>query len=186
MKNVFTIEGDIASTVLINNHGARVTATIDASFLPVLRSLGRTLYLHMQNTKANKSDPKHAAYYVVLKIQQRRVFLHRLVMQQASDIIDHINGDTADNRRSNLRVVSQSENSQNRNKLNSNNSSGVTGVYWSKRERRWMVYVRPQGVSIYIGRFNTKDAAVKANEKARALYYPLSKEAETDGYSITA
>lgn len=58
--------------------------------------------------------------------------------------IDHINGKRCDNRWENLRLVSHRENAKNA-KRRKDNSSGVTGVSWAKRERRWRarVYISP-------------------------------------------
>jgi len=81
------------------------------------------------------------------------------------DQIDHINGNGTDNRLVNLREVTNAENHKNQ-KLAKNNTSGVAGVFWHKRDKRWesMIYVK--GKARRLGRFINKDEAIKARKKA--------------------
>lgn len=71
----------------------------------------------------------------------RLVYLHRLIMNAPKGKqVDHINGDTLDNRKSNLRVVTRSLNQHNR-KISCRNQSGATGVYWHKQRSKWHAQV---------------------------------------------
>lgn len=79
--------------------------------------------------------------------------------------IDHINGIRDDNRPVNLRCVTRSENSKNQ-ALHKNNTSGTTGVVWSKKERRWRAQMRLDGKSIVFGYFRTIEQAVQARKSA--------------------
>jgi hypothetical protein len=81
--------------------------------------------------------------------------------------IDHINGDRADNRIANLRVVDFVGNARNR-KAGKNNSSGVIGVGWSSRHRKWRASIRHHGELIYLGAFASKDDAIAARRDAEA------------------
>lgn len=79
--------------------------------------------------------------------------------------VDHINGDTLDNRKSNLRVCSHSENMFNR-KINKNNTSGYKGVSWIKDKNCWKTEINYKGKRIR-KHFKTKiDAAKFYNESA--------------------
>lgn len=81
-------------------------------------------------------------------------------------IIDHINGDPADNRIANLRVVDARGNSCNAAK-NSLNTSGVIGVTWHSRDKAWQVTIRVGGgVRKYIGKFEHFEDAVAARKAA--------------------
>ena len=85
-------------------------------------------------------------------------FIHRLVWgyvhgQFPPKDIDHIDGDRANNRISNLRAVSHQENSKN-SKLSKNNTSGVTGVYWHKKTSKWEAAIAINGKKIHLGLFN--------------------------------
>lgn len=84
--------------------------------------------------------------------------------------VDHINGDTLDNRRSNLRLATAMQNSRNR-KINSNNSSGLKGVHWHKGHRKWGAKIGVNWKQIGLGYFDTKEAAYAAYCEAALRYY---------------
>jgi hypothetical protein len=59
-------------------------------------------------------------------------------------------------------------------KLNTNNKSGVKGVYWSKKEERWIARIGLRGKSITLGRFLCKENAIAARKHAECqLYSPI-------------
>lgn len=58
--------------------------------------------------------------------------------------VDHINGNRADNRKSNLRICTNQENSMNRNK-NKNNTSGYKGVVYDKERKKWRARIQHNG-----------------------------------------
>jgi len=98
--------------------------------------------------------------------------LHRMLMGDPEGMfIDHINGDTLDNRRSNLRIASPAQNVRNRHKNNSNNTSGVTGVCWDARDNRWRSRIQVDGKMISLGYFSDFNNAVAARKKAEKTYY---------------
>ena len=73
--------------------------------------------------------------------------------------IDHKNGDTFDNRKSNLRVCNNQKNSFNKNK-NSNNTSGYKGVYFDKDRNKWRASIQFNGKSYKSPkRYNTPEEA---------------------------
>jgi hypothetical protein len=79
--------------------------------------------------------------------------------------IDHINGIRSDNRWSNLRLATRSQNACNTG-LRANNRSGFKGVSWSNRSRRWAAHIRIHGKSKHIGLFETAEEAHLAYCKA--------------------
>lgn len=82
---------------------------------------------------------------------RRTVRLHRLIMEAPEGlVVDHLNGDRLDNRRSNLRLCSQKVNSQNR-----KNTKGYT---WDKSKGLWMVRYK----NVFYGRYTTKEEAKEA------------------------
>ena len=83
--------------------------------------------------------------------------------------IDHINGDRSDNRLENLRSVSNRENCKNQGSR-SDNSTGVTGVYWFKRDSRWVASICADGTQIHLGYFDKFDDAVSARKAAERKY----------------
>ena len=81
------------------------------------------------------------------------------------DQVDHINRDRLDNRIANLRRVSNSENMANLS-VRTNSKSGVPGVCWFERTKRWMVRMMVNGKVINIGYFKCYAHAIKARRKA--------------------
>ena len=76
---------------------------------------------------------------------------------------DHINRDTLDNRRANLRVATTAQNNYNC-RIYKNNKSGHKGVWWSRENKRWEAVVYFKGLRHWLGRFNNIEDAVAARE----------------------
>jgi hypothetical protein len=85
------------------------------------------------------------------------------------EFIDHINGDTRDNRLANLRDVTKAENARNA-KLSKANLCGVAGVYHVKRTGRWAARIKVDGKSIWLGEYPSMDEAAKVRAKAQRDY----------------
>lgn len=78
--------------------------------------------------------------------------------------IDHINRDPSDNRRSNLRICTQSENNMNR-RTSDNPERGVT-----QRRGKWQVIIRVNGKLKWFGQYDSKEQAVSvAQEQYRHI-----------------
>ena len=63
-------------------------------------------------------------------------------MNANGNIVDHKNSNTLDNRKSNLRVVPDCNNSMNRKSRNRNNTSGYRNVSWNKNDNKWLVQLQ--------------------------------------------
>lgn len=86
--------------------------------------------------------------------------LHRLIMGAPKGlVVDHINGDTFDNRKCNLRIVTVAVNCQNRVKLDIRNQSGCRGV--RKDRESWRAEATYYGKRYNLGSFKTKEEAEK-------------------------
>ena len=83
--------------------------------------------------------------------------------------IDHINQDPTDNRIENLRDVPQTDNVKNQS-LHSNNKSGYTGVYFYKKQNKYAADVRINGVTKWLGYYDTVEEAVAARAVANINY----------------
>lgn len=79
--------------------------------------------------------------------------------------IDHRNGNRDDNSWSNLREATRSQNNMNSGPPK-NNSSGVKGVRWNQRYRKWESNIRINGSAVYLGRFFEFEDAVSARKIA--------------------
>ena len=102
-----------------------------------------------------------------------RVAMHRVVMgcvKGDGKQVDHIHGNTLDNRRSELRFTDHAKNQMNR-KLHSNSSSGHRGVSWCKQTGKWKVRVEVGDRVIWKGRFVEKDKAIRVAQATRIEAY---------------
>lgn len=88
------------------------------------------------------------------------------------DEIDHEDGKRSANRFSNLREATPRENRQNR-CVQKNNSSGVTGVGWCNRKRKFRARIMVSGREKHLGYFDTLNAAIAAREEAKPKYHPF-------------
>ena len=97
------------------------------------------------------------------------------IPQKDKRIIDHINNNIFDNRKQNLRIVTDQQNHWNR-KINKNSTSGFKGVSWEKRYKKWHAYIRKNGKRYNLGRFENKIlAAKKYDRKAKELFGKYAK-----------
>ena len=96
--------------------------------------------------------------------------LHRFIMNCPNGkVIDHINHNTLDNRKSNLRICSHQKNMQNR-RLQKNNKSGITGISYIKDANRWRARIKHNNMDIDLGRFSSFEDAKSAREYAEKKY----------------
>lgn len=116
--------------------------------------------------------------YRVIGIDAVYYKAHRLawlgMTGELPDEVDHINGDRADNRWSNLRRASRAENRQNL-KVYKSNTSGVAGVYVCKDRRAlaFRPYISVDGKRIWLPRCSSLEEAVAARDAAKAKYHPF-------------
>jgi hypothetical protein len=83
--------------------------------------------------------------------------------------VDHVNGSRADNRVTNLREASKSQNAQNSNYAKGNYARGV-----SKKRERFRARIRFQGAEIVLGYFDTEAEASAAYEAARKIHHKFA------------
>lgn len=114
-------------------------------------------------------------YYVVASVyhpdlqQSRPIFLHQFLMNANGKDVDHENNNTLDNRKSNMRIVEESNNSKNRKSRNKNNKSGYRNVSFYKG--KWIVQMQIDGKNKKIGSFDDVHEAGKFAEEMRQKYY---------------
>jgi hypothetical protein len=108
--------------------------------------------------------------YIKLKALGQSVSAHRLAYalyygKWPNGQIDHINGDKADNRITNLRVVTISDNNKNKAKQR-NNTSGHVGVYYVPALNAWRARIKANGVYYDLGTHKDMADAISARKSA--------------------
>ena len=99
-----------------------------------------------------------------------RTSLHRLIMDcPENKQVDHINGDTLDNRKSNLRIVNNRQNTVN-SKYRSNFYSEDVGVR-KKDNGKWVSKIKYKYKTIYLGTFKNKNKAIEKRREAEVKYF---------------
>lgn len=97
--------------------------------------------------------------------------MHRAIMKaKPGKMVDHIDGDGLNNSKSNLRSVTVKENSKNRGIFRSN-TSGITGLSFNNKSRKWRVRIQVDKKLITVGYFYDFNAAVESRKKAEEKYY---------------
>lgn len=134
---------------------------------PELRATTNSLRV---GTHAGSPNGKRG--YIAICINGKLHYAHRLAWlfmtgEWPNDMIDHIDGDTANNKFANLRQANRSQNNWNAQKTN-RNTSGYKGVYWSKNAKKWVAHITIKGVYHYLGLHNTAEAGHAAYCEASA------------------
>jgi len=98
--------------------------------------------------------------------KEKLIFMHRQIMGFPDKmVVDHINHDTLDNRRCNLRICTNKENFHNR-KRRTESKSGYQGVTWYKKLKKWRA-----SIYLTIGYFDSKEDASKAYDEMAKKFF---------------
>ena len=111
--------------------------------------------------------------YVIGRVDGVTTKMHRFLLRLdngGAEEVDHINRDKLDNRRSNLRIATRSENCFNRG-IQSTNTSGYIGVYKHVQMNKWCAQMNKDGHRMYLGYYDSIDDAVSARRAAELQYW---------------
>jgi hypothetical protein len=114
--------------------------------------------------------------YYKIAINGKKYLLHRLTYYYITGIdpaekeIDHINGNTLDNRFKNLRLASNADNNKNQKKPK-NNTSGFKGVVWHKISKKWNAQIKVNYKRIHLGYYTNKFYAALVYARAAKHYF---------------
>jgi len=96
--------------------------------------------------------------------------MHRLVTKMSALMVDHKNGNGLDNRQSNLRLCTNSQNQHNARKRK-NSKSKFKGVNQLSHNGKWQARIKHKGVEYYLGQFETDVEAAKAYDEGSRKYH---------------
>ena len=103
----------------------------------------------------------------------KRILMHRLINKTPIYLeTDHINRNKLDNRKSNLRNVTSQENNFNTT-IRKDNTSGIKGVWWHDKIKRWRVQLNISGIRLYFGSYTNLSEAISVRKDVEKIYHAI-------------
>jgi hypothetical protein len=116
-----------------------------------------------------KQGKSYAATSIIRDGRRQTTYMHRLILNAPHGVeVDHIDGDSLNNIRANLRLVTTAQQRQNITFRRS--TTGVRGVTWSKQKGKYQVRVKVNGHTYHGGFYDALEEAAKAAVVARKRY----------------
>jgi len=116
-------------------------------------------------------NPKTKSFYAMRRHSGQHIKMHRFILNcQGKEEGDHIDKNTLNNRRKNIRRCTHAENSRNIGPT-ACNPSGKKGVYWSKARGKWESKLEFNGKRIWVGRFTSIEEAANAYDRTAKKYF---------------
>lgn len=101
----------------------------------------------------------------------KQIRMHRQILGDSMQLeVDHANGDGLDNRRSNIRICTRSQNGMNK-KIQRNNTSGYRGVSWWSHGNKWKATIRINKKPKHVLYSKDPKEAAEAYNKAALEHY---------------
>jgi hypothetical protein len=174
MNNKFEIRRDVTAIFLKRKDGMILETLIDTNDLTKAQEFPNLWYAMWRDDTQGfcvKGNIRRDGG------KRDSLLLHRWIIgAEKGKVVDHINHDTLDNRRVNLRIVTDLENQQNRIYAQRNNTSGIPGVVWAKDKKKWKAQIQICGSNKNLGYFNSKEDAAKTAIQARLKYHAIPEQ----------
>ena len=169
VRNRYEIKDDTATLTITRRNGEVFVVIIDPDDVTRVKKYSWSIDLRKDGYTAVQTVAWDGSKYA-------KLYMSRFIIDPPLGMeVDHININPLDNRKDNLRVVTRLENSQNLRLARSDNkSSGLRGVSWNARRRKWMAYLTVKGKRRYLGYFIDLGEANDAVTVARASSMPFS------------
>jgi len=159
-------------------------------FWPTLEDMKKDLFIDLEkeevinlltkkklNHQLSFKEKKEKGYYKVSFSKNKKThqfLLHRLFFywhhSYLPKLVDHKDTNSLNNKIENLRELNKSGNGRNTKKTEKKTSSKYKGVYWHKRNKKWMTKLKLNRKTIYIGIFDNEDDAGQAYNDAIRKY----------------
>jgi len=141
-------------------HGEIIFLVDDEDYIKILKYKWHVYPSRITNSFYIRTDSRN-------NDKHETILLHRLIMNAPKNLkVDHINHNTLDNRKCNLRICTHSENQRNQ-KIRKGLSSKYKGVHIKKGETKYTAQIKVNGKQIGLGKYiNERDAAIAYNEAA--------------------
>lgn len=121
----------------------------------------------VKNYRWYPTTSKRSKTYAYVMIGRRSIRMHRMIMGHPVEDVDHINGDSLDNRRANLRTCEPFQNVANRHKLAENKTSKFKGVSLRHHNGgKWTAAITANGKATNLGQFASEVDAARAYDRA--------------------
>jgi hypothetical protein len=146
---------------------------VDAEDYPVLSEFNWS--------RGSDGDGRTYVYrFEIAEHGKKKIYMHRDILAAGTDEkVDHLNGDTLDNRRCNLRITTPQGNAQNRAKMRTYKKKPPTcfykGVSWVEATGKYRACISPNGERIHLGYFMDPVEAAKAYDRAAAEHYEVCR-----------
>lgn len=151
------------------------TITLTRNCITVIDTCDNDLAQYYWYANSNKRGVRYA--HRAKSKTTKSVSLHRVIMGRilgrelsSNEFVDHIDGNSLNNRRSNLRLATNSENIRN-SKRRSDNTSGYKGVTFRKDLGKWRARIIKDGKRITVGYANTPEDAFQLYQAAAEIEY---------------
>lgn len=110
--------------------------------------------------------------YVISQHNKTPFYMHRLILNvvNVNTFVDHIYHNLNDNRKSQLRICTNTENCRNT-IVGKNNKSGIVGVRFNEKRCKWESTIKADRNTIYLGRFDNIEDAIKRRLEAQDKYF---------------
>jgi hypothetical protein len=173
LKNDYKFIDDYVIIYTKDQQGGRHECLIDAEDFDKINSFRGRWYAFLQ--KDTQCYYGRNSKYIKPNIEEHIVAsesIHNIVMnfiQNDSEFVDHIDHNTLDNRKKNLRIISFSENSKNRRSRNSNNKTGYRNVCLV--DGWYIVQLQIDRKNKILGKFKNVHKAGKFAKEMRIKYY---------------
>lgn len=162
------------SIPLHNRKRPNLCATIDEEDLPIIApyTWSATLRQQRPGSKLSESFYANGTRPMPDNVGTHHVLMHVLLMRPPHGLeVDHINLDSLDNRRLNLRIGTRSQNMANA-RRRPNNTSGYNGVGWHAEKGKWRAYIRSDGGGQrFLGYFDDPEEAARVRDIAARVVF---------------